>query len=68
MANRTGKVRIAGIIDGKMVHLVKPVKKLRSKLPAIKTLVGLEDTRTADAVLAAINSLKTHAVGSSEVW
>ena len=51
---------IAGMMDGKTVHLVKSVKKFRLKLPVIKMLVGFDDTRTADAVLAAMNSLKTH--------
>lgn len=52
---------------GRMVHLVKSVKKLRLKDPAIRMLVGFDETNTAEAVLAAINSEKIHAVGSSPV-
>jgi hypothetical protein len=68
MAMRIGYVRIAGIMDGKMVHFVKPVKKFSEKLPAIRMFVGLEETRTAEAVFAAMNSLKIHAFGCSWVW
>lgn len=53
-----------GIIEGKIVHFVKSVMKLSLKVLAIKMFVGLEDTRTAEAVFAAMNSLKIHAVGS----
>lgn len=41
---------------------------MRPKLPVIRTLVGFDETRTAEAVLAAINSLKTQAVGSIPAW
>ena len=58
---------IAGMTVGRIVHFVKSVKKLREKLPAIRMLVGLDETKTAEAVLAAMNSEKTQAVGSRPV-
>jgi hypothetical protein len=49
---------------GRSVYAVKPVRKLSSHAPAIKTLVGLLETRAALATFAAMNCDMVHALGA----